>query len=752
MSSAAPPTRRRALSPAQRSAAQRTFQLFTLFNVCSFQCLSGNLITLYGLRMGLGSVMIGVLFAVIPLSQFMPIIGRLFVNRFGNVRSMGVFWTARVIMAAPLLVVALFAGAGQTSVAVALLFIGVLGFNLARGAGMTGMQPVIGHLTTPQDRGLFMSRMQLIIHGVIVVTGLLMGLILDRESPLVVYTIIMAVGVVSGGIATLYVVRLPEPPREERASPLLGAAVGALRDATMRRFLILILAVFAGSFMVGPFFIVFLRQVYGMGDDAIMLVTVIGSFGAICMALLSGLMTDRIGAQPLLVVSACVMAAVMLPLVVAPPLPATAAWAYGAAVFFLFMLGTSGLQSASTVYFLSICKVEERLNVGILYLMATGLGGTLGSLAGGALLDLLGRGLGVTGSFRAYFAVLTVLFAAVGIGMGGLERLGAYRARDVLSMMFSIRDLRALGLLNRLQRVRSPFEEQQLIQELGSSRSRVTARDLLRKLSSPRFAVRAEALTALSTVDTREDLAPALITEVREHHFTTAYLAAELAGKKGVTEAIPALRESIGSRDFFLAGKAMVALARLGDRSSLAQIEQVLADTENPRLIIHAATALELFGSAGSVPVLVAKLHRRFAPYVRDELILAIAAILGAGSFLYPHYRSFLDSASAGVDSLRDELATKRPSPAMRERVEKMLELMGEDRTRFAQAAASLLPLLAETLDARAAEQLSTGLADREILGLDRFRFLVAALITWAVSRLPASESARAARPDPTSV
>ena len=137
---------------------------------------------------------------------------------------------------------------------------------------------------------------------------------------------------------------------------------------------------------------------------------------------------------------------------------------------------------------------------------------------------------------------------------------------------------------------------------------------------------------------------------------------------------------------------------------------------------------------------------------MRDELILAIAAILGAGSFLYSHYRSFLDSASAGVDSLRDELATKRSSPAMRERVEKMLELMGENRTRFATAAASLLPLVAETLDARAAEQLSTGLADREILALDRFRFLVAALITWAVSRLPASEPARAARPDPTSV
>ena len=742
MSSAAPQNQRRELSPVQRTAAQRTFYLFNLFNVCSFQCLSGNVITLYGLRVGLGSAMIGVLLACIPLAQFMPIIGRAFVNRLGNVRAMGLFWIARYVLAAPLLAVSLFAAAGDTGTAVSLLFVGVLGFNLARGIGMTGIQPVIGHLTTPQDRGLFMSRMQLVIHGVIVVTGLLMGLILDQESPLVIFTVIIGVGVIAGGLSTVYVFRLPEPPREPRAAGLLAATGSALRDATMRRFLILILAVFAGSFMVTPFFIVFLRQVYGMGDDAIMLTTVVGSFGAIVMALLSGLMTDRIGAQPLLVLSAAVMGAVMLPLVVAPPLPAAAAWGFGAAVFFLFMMGASGLQSASTVYFLSICKAEERLNLGTLYLMATGLGGVLGSLAGGALLDLLGRALGETGSFRAFFAVLTVLFAAIALGMGGLERLGAYRARDVLGMLFSIRELRALGLLNRLQRVRSPFEEQQLIQELGASRSRVTARDLLRKLASPRFAVRAEALTALTTVETREDLAPALITELRDHHFTTAHLAAELAGQKGVTDAIPVLREGLDAADVFLAGTAMVALARLGDRSSLDRIERLLADTENPRLIIHAVTALELFGSATSIPVLIAKLDRRSAPYVRDELILAIGAILGAGSFLYPHYRHFLESAAAGVESLRDELAMHRRGQPLRARIEKMLDAM-EDRSRFARAARALLPETA--LGAPAAEQLAAGLTDREIVRLDRFRFLVAALITWAAIRPPAGAPARPA-------
>ena len=77
-------------------------------------------------------------------------------------------------------------------------------------------------------------------------------------------------------------------------------------------------------------------------------------------------MIDRISAQPLLALSAAVLSAMMLPLVVVPALSGMAAWAYGTAVFFLFMIDTTGLQSASTVYFLSIRKAKERLNIGIL--------------------------------------------------------------------------------------------------------------------------------------------------------------------------------------------------------------------------------------------------------------------------------------------------------------------------------------------------------------------------------------------------
>ena len=158
-------------------------------------------------------------------------------------------------MAAPLLAVALLVSNGKHVAAVVVLFIGVLGFNLMRGIGMAGMQPLIGYVTTTEDRGHFMSRMQLIIHAMIMTTGLLMSLVLNRESPLAVFTAILAVGLVAGVIGTFHLLRLPELPREKDTEPLLRSVGEALRAGTMRRFLLLNMGLFAGLFMVSPFFL-----------------------------------------------------------------------------------------------------------------------------------------------------------------------------------------------------------------------------------------------------------------------------------------------------------------------------------------------------------------------------------------------------------------------------------------------------------------------------------------------------------------
>ncbi len=101
----------------------------------------------------------------------------------------------------------------------------------------------------------------------------------------------------------------------------------------------------------------------------------------------------------------------------------------------------------------------------------------------------------------------------------------------------------------------------------------------------------------------------------------------------------------------------MVALARLGDRPSLAEIRKNLSTTTNPRVIIHGASALELFKDVESIPVLLGKLGTKMQPYLRDEIILSLAGILGFGEWFYPMYAGFLESAGTGIALLGDFVA-----------------------------------------------------------------------------------------------
>jgi len=113
------------------------------------------------------------------------------------------------------------------------------------------------------------------------------------------------------------------------------------------------------------------------------------------------------------------------------------------------------------------------------------------------------------------------------------------------------------------------------------------------------------------------------------------------------------------SDDFFLCGKAMVALARLDDKKSIREIEHIVQETGNPRIIIHGALALEIFKSIPSIKLLLEKIkklpekmHPDLYLYVRDEIILAISGIIGMDSFFYPLYRAYKKNGLSGFSDL----------------------------------------------------------------------------------------------------
>jgi hypothetical protein len=641
------------LTPRQMRVAQRNFYLFSLLNVISFQLLSGNIITLYALRLGAGNFLVGLLYSFVPLAQLLPFVGRLIVKRFGTIRTMGIFWVARYLLMIPILFAPAFVSSGRPYIGILLIIISVVGFNIARGIGITGHNPVIGGITTEQERGAFLANNQMIIHCGAILTGIAMALLLGQESSLLVYTALILTGIVSGLFASTVVFRLPEP-QEAKLSSTVGFLL-TLKNAWRRRgFPRFVFLLAFNSFvisMISPFLVVYMKKVYQQGDNTVIFLTVMGSVGAIVMALVSGFMIDRMGARPLISLFAGITTLTLTPLSAAPTVSNTVVfWVFAGLIFFFITMGTSGVANAANTYFFAIINPEERLNLGIVYFLSTGASATAGSLFGGALLDWMqsGSGLSTTDVFRLYFGTSGGAFVVILLLISNLRRLGAYSIRNVLNLFISPRDLRALSLLHRLKASTSVSEQRNVIRALGETQSEIPIAELLQELRSPRFAVRSEALSALSQVKPDGKVRKALIEEVEKHRFTTAHLAAEIIGKQKLKEGVQALRQSLRSRDFFLMGKSMVSLARLNDRESIAEIERIFEKTRNPRLIIHGATALEIFKSSTSVPVLIQKLEQRMSLFVRDEIILGIAGVLGIQDFFYPLYTSFINDTAEG--------------------------------------------------------------------------------------------------------
>jgi HEAT repeat protein len=725
------------LSPRELLRAQSRFTLFTALNVVSFQLLSGNIITLFALRLNASNFLVGLLYSFLPLAQILPLLGRLLATRIGAVRTIAIFWFARYILVAPILLAPAFAGE-RPEVGIALIIASVIGFNLARGIGITGHNPVIAGITTARDRGSFLARNQLVLHTVSILIGVTIAVVLGAVASIAIYSVLIATGIAAGIAASTVVSRMPEPPPEisRGRSGMVEGLRRVIARGGFRRFLVVLVLKSVLISMAVPFLVVYMKRGHGYGDSTVMILSVLGSLGAIGMALISGLSIDTTGPKPVsqvfgLVLLLGLLAVVITPGAVAPVL----LWVLAALAFCRATMGANGLENGLSNYFFRLIPPEEVLNLGTVNFTVSGAAATAGSLAGGVILDSLERtSLSTMDAFRVYYGGLVVLILALLAVVTSLSRLGpAYTAMNVLGMFVSPRDLHAMGLLRRLRRgaTRHQDTDQTMIRALGETRSTLSTSQLIAELGSPRFSLRSEALNALSSGTATEEVVTELMNQVRTQEFTTAYRAAEILGRSGALNAIPTLREAMHSSDYFLSGKSMVALAKLGDAESVSPIEELVAASGNPRVIIHAATALEILGSQSSVPVLVSVLRKRLSGFVRDEVNLALSGLLGLEEMYYPLYLAFIENHKLGVTSLKDYIAERlsgRESQAEKlDKLSRVAETVLGDVLVFTETVTGLLkPAHADAGPGRIAATLAEGASDPELVRLARFRFLLA--------------------------
>ena len=651
------------LSPYRLAKGRETYNVFNVLNSVSWQFLAGNFLTLFALRLGASSTYIGTISALLYMAYFFLPLGKMLTRRFSVVKVFSAAWVTRSICMIPLLFAPFVFSSGHRDTALLLTFIGVSAFHMFRGIGLIGDSPILSLLSAGADRGSYMTQVQVISRAVSMFAGFVIAMLLGRDPPLFLYSLIITAGIGTGIFSGIVMRKVPSPELEkgDKKTKLSEVLKETMAQPSLRHFIFILLMVALVSGVSRTFVVVYCREVFNQSDGMVSLYAVFGGLGSLMAGLFIKFLVDRIGAKPLF--SVCVLLGLvsMIPILFFPASMIdnfTSLTLFFTFLFFLMSFGWLGAEGVMQTYFMGLVPPEQMMDMGMLYLFGFGIAGAGGSMLGGIFLDFTSAIFGppiIT--YRMLYVILIAISLISMLLMRKLIPLGALPFKGALEVMFSYRDLKAIMLLDRLNKTSDSGKETALLGALHDAPSKLATKGLLIRAKSPRLSVRMESIRAIDALDTlSEDAERALMDDIVNNPYTTAYISARTLGNHGVFQAVPLLRELAVSGDYMLAGEAVIALAKLGDHAFRSEIERIVVETENPRLKIMSVETLGIYGSPDSLSILLNLLKTSSPqPYQRDAVILAMASILDIQNKFYPLLARFIEDATLGPTLAIDE-------------------------------------------------------------------------------------------------
>ncbi|MDR3130311.1 MAG: MFS transporter [Treponema sp.] len=650
------------LSPYRLAKARDLYNLFTVFNSCSWQLLVGPILTILAMRLNASSTVIGLINALVYAAFFFLPLGKVLSKKLSIIKVYSAAWIFRALGMIPALLVPAAVSAGRPDIGAGLIVLGAFIFHASRGIGMIANNPVLDQLAAGPDRGGYLTQVQIINSAAAMFSSFAIAVILGREPPLFLYAILIAAGIACGLAGGGMLLKLPEP---EKAGGSRNSFFGVFREAFSRpqikHFIIVLMQVVFVSAIVRAFITVYAREAFNQGDGMVALYSVFGGMGNLMIGLLIKFLVDRIGVKPIYIVCTITGLAGMLPLIFFPESAAgntITVVLYLSFMFFIINFAFLGAEGVAQTYFLALAPAELMMDMGILYFLMFGISGAAGSFFAGLFLDMFtGFGLSVFISYKILFGLLIAVCVVILSLQRKLAPLGSLPFRGALEIMFSPRDLKAITLLEKLDKSMDTNEEEALLDALHETPSSLSLQGLLNRARSPRLTARQESLRALGALQTlNEDAEKALMADLINNPYTTAYYSARILGTHGCCAAIPLLRELVSSEDYMLAGEAMIALARLKDEAFRPRIEEIIAATGNPRLKIMGVEAFGIYRSPNSLSTLLDILRGPDPPpYLRDQVVLSMADILGTQNSFYQLLVRFLEDNSLAQALAMDE-------------------------------------------------------------------------------------------------
>jgi len=665
---------------------QNFYMIFSIFNALSFICLADSLLILFALKMGCPDYFVAILASFMYLGNASMFVGKYMMGKMGATKTIALFWILRnaaglVAASAPF-----FSDQISPLVGMGVLTISSLCFYLFRSAGVMALTPLLGEITFPGKSGKYISDIFIIFNIMaLIALGVLVFLFKEGHSVVLFQKIIIA-GTCFGITSIFFILPIKESttPMLSAKKPIKSEIAKILQNPSYSKLLLANVMAFSGIVLVVPVSMLALKEGYLIPTYKAMFFSLIQFSGSIVIAFITRLLTDETGPRPLAILYFCLLCVISIFWITAP---ADFYWFYPFIIFMICGCSVMGIPLVLTNYFLATVHEADRVGVSLFIAVSSGIcAGLTGILIGSTTLRILNNFNfdSPLNLYKSYFAIVLVLLLPGIYFISKLEKQHDWAVKDVLGLLIAPRDIRALFLINSINKIETPLKENDNIDKLESIPSGLSEKKLLAYLDSPKFYLRGKVMGALRQMPRGNETTHALIRELDRGEFTTAFYAAQMLGEQNAKEAIPALIKKLDSDDNYLKSKTMYALAQMEEKSAYTKIEQIFEKTNNPRLIIHGALALAKIGDPEALKLLLNKAVSDIPHQVLYEVILAIAEISEIPDSFYKflkHYMMDQEISKSYLMEYMDNLNNTPMEPVLKEQLESLNE--GETNTKL---------------------------------------------------------------------
>lgn len=402
----------------QRLRSQRNINAFNAINGFSYMCVGETIMILLALKLGFSDVVTAVLGGMIFFGFLLLPLGKVVSARIGGARGQAVFWVVRNVAALVVASAALWHRLGLASLALACLVGGSFLFYGFRAAGVVMSQPLLGDISTEDERPRFIAINGALFYAACFVSLVAISVVLKFTESLLAIALIIVAGSALGITSSTFLRRVDETSaiRDSARRPVAREMVAGIRDRSLRRLLL-------GSFvnnlslvMLLPVTVLFVKKGYGVSDTGALLFSLL-QFGASAgMSVAVVRVSSRIGPRQTLIGAYGAMLATAALWSIAPETSGVAI-PFAALLFALSGSIRVTAENSVTHYFLQTVPAERRVPASMLMNMATGVGaGAIGMLLSGWLLHRLGQGIEsptpgaeMIPLYRRYFAIAFAL-------------------------------------------------------------------------------------------------------------------------------------------------------------------------------------------------------------------------------------------------------------------------------------------------------------------------------------------------------